>query len=86
MSQPLHIDPSVYKRTTLEAVCEHLKGDLTKASTLAMMAGIDAGVLGHRPHECPQDFLSHANLTDQWHWGRNHARTANQNEQQRNLL
>ena len=83
---PLTVDPAFDKRATLEAVCEHLGGDPTRARTLAMMAGIDAGVLGLRPHECPQDFLNHSALTDQWHWGRNHASTANGNAQQKNLL
>lgn len=83
---PLTVNPATYKRSVLEAVCEHMKGDSMRAKTLAMMAGVNAGIMKLKPNEYPPEFIGHTELSIQWDWGRDIASTTNENNKQLGLL
>lgn len=83
MPQQLHIDPALYDRAVKECFEALRKGDIAQASTLAMTAGVDAGVMGMDLSECPfiKPGAIFLNLELQWKWGHSAARTVNDNAQ-----
>lgn len=86
MTDPLHIDPALHDRAVAECMDAHNRGNPVQALTLAMTAGVNAGVLGLKLDDCPQAISDRIDLYLRWMWGRDVARSTNENNKQEVLL
>ena len=86
MKQPITVDPQLYTYAIMQAYLEKNAGNMGRALTLAMCAGVDAGVLGLKPDECPfmEDGMFEFEL--KWRWGRAQSLLVNATATQGNLL
>lgn len=86
MKQPITVDPQVYTYAIMQTYSEKNHGNIDRALTHAMCAGVDAGVLGLKPDECPFLDPGMIEFEIKWRWGRAQALLANAQAEQRNLL
>jgi len=86
MSSLLHIDPALHDRAVKECLDAHNRGNPVQALTLAMSAGVDAGVLGLDVADCPQAIADRLELYIKWMWGRDIASSTNDNNKQLGLI
>lgn len=86
MKQPITVDPATYTRMIKETYAEKAQGNIQAALTLAMCAGVDAGILGLPLDQCPFRDPGMFEFELQWLWGRNKSININKQAEQRNLL
>ena len=86
MSKTFHINPDFHAKRIQECLHAHVHGDEQQAMTLAMMAGVDAGIMEIPLAECPLNKPGFLDLQIQWNWGHAQASKTNDNAKQQSLL
>lgn len=86
MTAPLHIDPGLHDSAVAECLDAYNRGNSVQALVLAMTAGINAGVLGLKLSDCPQAISERLDLYLEWIWGRDIAKSTNDNNKQLGFL
>jgi len=86
MKHAITIDPQVYTYTIMQTYYEKNRGNMDRALTHAMCAGVDAGVLGLKPDECPFLDPGMIDFELKWRWGREQSLKVNAQQEQGNLL
>ena len=86
MKHPIVIDPQLYTYAIMQTYSEKNAGNMRRALTLAMCAGVDAGVLGLKPEECPFLEPGMIDFEIKWRWGRAQSLLASAQAEQRTLF
>lgn len=86
MSDVLPINPSLHGESVQRCLEAHISGNHAQALTLAMSAGVDAGVMGLLLSDCPFKKPTLLDYQIQWNWGRAQSMKMNDNAKQRSLL
>jgi hypothetical protein len=69
MMPHLHANPEWHAQRVAEAVAEFWAGNRAEAMTLAMMAGVDAAMLGLPVVAVPDKIAARAELLSEYRWG-----------------
>jgi hypothetical protein len=68
-NHPPHIPPEWHLQRVAEAVAELWAGNRVEAMTLAMMAGVDAAMLGLPVVAVPHEIAARPDLLQEYRWG-----------------